>query len=164
MATLRRMADGDDRPVVTASSLVWARRGVLRAWPLMLAVFYAAFVWAHPPLVLFDWDASGLTAALFGAASVSAFAAATVPRWRTETLPFIMAAPLFRGLTLMLGDTTTTNAAGQAVASAAYLTVFVAIVSIYLLSLPMAADAGLVTRPSDSSTGKRRLFGPPRLT
>lgn len=61
----------------------------------------------------------------------------------------------------MLGDTTTTNAAGQAVASAAYLTVFVAIVSIYLLSMPMAADAGLVTRPSDRSTGKRRLFGPP---
>ena len=156
------MVDGDVAgSAATAPALVWARRGVLRVWPLMLAVFYAAFVWAHPPLVLFGWDASWLTGALFGAASVSAFAQSAMPRWRTETLPLIMAAPLFRGLTLALGDTSTTTAAGQAVATAAYLTIFVAIVSIYLLSMPMAADAGHVTRPSDRSTGKRRLFGPP---
>lgn len=106
----------------------------------MLAVFYAVFVWARPPLTLFGGDMTWLTAALFAIAAAASALSACCPQHRTHALPFIVAAPLFRGITLLIGEETATTPAGQIVAALAYLTIFTAIVCIHVLSVPMAAD------------------------
>lgn len=117
-------------------------RLVLRVWPTLLALFYGAFVWAHPPLVFLGGDLTLFSVATFALGGFAAIFTALEPRARLAALPFIMAPPLFRALTLLVGDATTTLPAGEVVAGMAYLVIFSAIAIIYLLSVPVASEVG----------------------
>lgn len=115
-------------------------RLALRVWPMTLALFYGAFVWARPPLEFLGADLTLLSVALFALGALAAVFTAVEPKARLATLPAIMAPPLFRALTLLVGDATTTLAAGEVVAGMAYLTIFTAVSVIYLLSVPVVAE------------------------